>query len=411
MWVLNGTFKRRSREYKNYLRYVLKEYNTNGKKTVLMTCDTYFPIFDGVINVMDNYAKRLSETMNVLVLVPGFKRTVTMSDYPVLAVRSAYSERLKYQVALPAFDFRFRRYLKKLRIDIIHCHSPFFLGRVALRLHKRRKIPMVCTFHSQYKLDFDRYVGNNFLSRFLLHFIMKTFNGADEVWAMNPAVGDVVKEYGYQGKLRYLPHATVLKEPANYPEERARARKKFRLEEGTPSFLFVGRLVLQKNILFLAEALGEMKRQGLHFAMTFVGDGPDRAKLEKKLKEEGVFENVKFAGHVSDFRAIGEYYAAADLLLFPSMYDTFGLVKVEAASRRTPTVFAEGSLASKSAEHGVNGYVFPCEAKAYAAGVCEIVKDRNALREVGENAYRDLYILWDNVIERILAYYNEILKN
>ena len=98
----------------------------------------------------------------------------------------------------------------------------------------------------------------------------------------------------------------------------------------------------------------------------------------------------------------------ADLLLFPSIYDTFGLVKVEAASRRTPTVFAEGSLASKSAEHGVNGYVFPCEAEAFAAGVCEIVKDREKLREVGENAHRDLYVLWDNVIEQVLANYGEI---
>lgn len=409
MWILNGTYKRRSKEYKNYLRYVLNEFNTNGRKTVLMTCDTYFPIFDGVVNVMDNYAKRLSETMNVLVLVPGFKRTVTMGEYPVLAVRSAYSGRLKYQVALPAFDFRFRRFLKKLRIDIIHCHSPFFVGRSALRLHKKRHIPMVCTFHSQYKQDFDRYVGNNFISRFLLRFIMKTFNGADEVWAMNPAVGDVVREYGYKGKLRYLPHATVMKEPADYAEERALAREKFHLKEEDLSFIFVGRLVLQKNILFLAEALGEMKRRGLNFKMTFVGDGPDRGKLEKKLKEQGVYENVSFSGHISDIRILGEYYAAADLLLFPSMYDTFGLVKVEAASRRTPTVFAEGSLASKTAEHGVNGYVLPGEARAYAAGVCEIARDREKLRAVGDNAYRDIYVLWDSVIDTIRSYYGEII--
>ena len=43
MWILNGTYKRRSKEYKNYLRYVLNEFNTNGRKTVLMTCDTYSP--------------------------------------------------------------------------------------------------------------------------------------------------------------------------------------------------------------------------------------------------------------------------------------------------------------------------------------------------------------------------------
>lgn len=411
MWTLHGNFKRRSKEYRAYLRSVLAEFNSNGKKTVLMTCDTYFPVFDGVVNVMDKYARGLAGTMNVLVLVPGFKRTVSMHDYPVLAVRSAYSQRLKYQVALPAFDFRYRRFLKKLRIDIIHCHSPFFLGRVALKLHKKRKIPMVCTFHSQYKQDFVRYVGDNFLSRFLLRFIMKTFNGADEVWTTDAAVGEVVRSYGYAGKLRYLPHATVLLAPENYEEERRAAREKMQIPPEKPVFLFVGRQVLQKNILFLAEAIGEMKRLGLDFTMIFAGDGPDHAKLEKKLKEENVTDRVIFTGHISDHVLLCAYYAAADLLLFPSMYDTFGLVKTEAASRRTPTVFAEGSVVARSAKNGVNGYVLPFEPKAFAEGVIRIIRDREGVRKVGENAFRDLYNTWQSVIARIQTYYDELLSS
>ena len=396
MWILNDTFKRRSKEYKNYLRYVLNEFNTNGKKTVLMTCDTYFPIVDGVVNVMDNYARRLAAEMNVLVLVPAFKGTVQLRGYPVLGVKSVYSDKLKYQIALPAFDFRAKRFLKKLKIDIIHCHSPFFLGRSVLRLHKKRKIPMVCTFHS--------------LANFLLRFIMKVFNGADEVWTMHRKTAEVIRGYGYKGKIRLTPNATAIAPPENYERERMLARQKYGAGDD-PLFIFVGRLITQKNILFIAEVLGELKRRGMRFKMLFAGDGPDRGKLEKKLKEQNVWENVTFAGHISSVTELCGVYAAADLFLFPSYYDVSSIVQIEAASRYTPTVFLDDSVTSGTVTPGVNGYSFPNDVTAFADGVCAALDDREKLHEVGENAYRDIYVLWEGIIERILSYYGDILKN
>ncbi len=410
MWVLNDTYKRRSKEYKNYLRYVLNEFNTNGKKTVLMTCDTYFPVFDGVINVMDNYARRLAAEMNVLVLVPAFKGTVQMRGYPVLGVKSIYSDKLKYQVALPAFDFRAKRYLKKLKIDIIHCHSPFFIGKLALKIHKKRHIPMVCTFHSQYKRDFIKYIGDNRLANFLLRFIMKVFNGADEVWTMHRKTAEVIRGYGYKGKIRLTPNATAIAPPENYGRERLLARQKYGAGDD-PLFIFVGRLITQKNILFIAEVLGELKRRGMRFKMLFAGDGPDRGKLEKKLKEQDVWENVTFAGHISSATELCGVYAAADLFLFPSYYDVSSIVQIEAASRYTPTVFLDDSVTSGTVTPGVNGYSFPNDVAAFADGVCAALADREKLHEVGENAYRDIYVLWEGIIKLILSYYDDILKN
>lgn len=406
--IYESTPKRRSKAYKQFLKDVAAEYNGNGKPTVLMVCDTFFPVFDGVINVLDNYCKNLKEHVNVLVLVPAYRGRVYVRDYPVIGVPNLYSKKLGYNVVLPGAARCYKKFFSSVRIDLIHCHSPFFLGRIALRMHKKKGIPMVTTFHSQYRQDFVKYVGEGPLTNFLMRFIMKVFSGSDELWTMQPAVGEVARSYGYEGKMRFLPNATVFRESEDYERERLLAREKFDAD-GNLLFIFVGRLVAQKNILFLAEVLGELKRRGLAFRMLFVGEGPDHVKLVKKLKEEDVEDRCTFVGHVSDRSVLEEIYAAADLFLFPSLYDTNSLVQVEAASRYTPTAFAAGSTTSCNVTDGVNGYIFPCEREAFAEGVMQAVADREKLEEMGKNAHRDLYITWEGVVARAEAYYREII--
>ena len=399
---------RRSKQYRRALAATVEAFNTNGKKTVLMTCDAFFPVVDGVVNVIDNYARLASERINVLVLVPAFKGRAITKEYPVLCVKSVYSRRLRYQVALPRLDFFCRKLLKKLRIDLIHCHSPFFIGRYVLRLHKKRGIPMVSTFHSQYKLDFKRYVGDGKLNRFLLRYIMKVFNGSDEVWTMHASSRATLQSYGYRGKVRLLPNGTPFPPPADYAAERAAAREKYGAGD-RPVLLFIGRFVEQKNLLFLAGVLGELKRCGLDFLMLFVGDGPDRQKLETALREEDVLKNTIFTGHLREAADLYGVYAAADLFLFPSLYDVSSIVQIEAASRYTPTVFVENSVTSCTVTDGRNGYIFPCEKTAYARGVISALSDRERLGEVGKNAFRELYVTWDGVIGTALSYYEELM--
>lgn len=405
------TVKRRSREYFSELEKLAEEYNSNGKKTLLLASDSFFPVFDGVINVVDNYAKRLSERMNVLVLVPSYHGEVILRDgYAVLGCTALFSEKIYYQVALPALDMRARKILKKFRIDLIHCHTPFFVGRYTLALARRRKIPLINTFHTQFKRDFIRFVGNNFLVNILMWFIMKPLKNSDEIWTMNEAVGGVLTSYGYKGGFRYIPNATSMLPPENYEEERRRGREKLGAAADEPLLIFVGRIVLQKNIMFLAEVLGELKRRGFHFKMVFVGEGPDEERLRKKVKEEGLEDEVIFTGQITSRQEVCDIYSAGDLFLFPSEYDAHSLVQIEAASRYTPTVFAEGSVTSFSATKDVNSYMFPCEKEIFAQGIIDIFSDREKLAEVSKNVYRDLYVTWDTVMEMVASGYDEVMK-
>lgn len=386
----------------------VNEFNTNGKKTVLITCDSFFPVVDGVVRVVENYARELSGKMNVMLLVPACKGEIGVYDFPAIAITSGFSQKLNNQVALPIFDTRYKKYLKKLRIDLIHCHSPFTVGRVAMRLHKKRKIPLVCTFHSQFKRDFEQHA--KLLCNFMMRYIMSCFNSSDETWTMHTASRDTIISYGYTGNVLLMPNGTSMLPPSNYLEERNAGRTRYMTDTSKLLFIFVGRLTVQKNILFIVDVLAELKKRGLEFKMLFVGDGPDKGKLLNKIKQQGLSEEIELEGklHKSQLQVI---YSAADLFLFPSMYDVSSLVQVEAASRYTPTVFAEGSVTSCTVTDGVNGFILPCDVTAFADGVYKIVQDTNKLATVSHNACRDLYVTWKDLLQKVYERYNEIIDN
>lgn len=407
--ILNSTPKRTEKAYKQFLEQVIEEYNSNGKKTILLANDSFYPVFDGVINVLENYATRLSEKMNVIVLAPACKGLAYVRSYPVIGVVSIFSKKLNYQIALPDLDAQCSKLLEKLRIDIIHCHSPFFVGWYTKNLARKRGIPLVMTFHTQFRQNFVKVVGDNLITDGLVKFILETFNASDEVWTMNRAVGDVLRSYGYEGDIRYLPNATTMELPEDYEAERARGRARYGLDGESLGFLFVGRLVTEKNLFFIAEVLRELKKRGLHFRMIVVGEGPDEKMIEKKFIEENVGEETVFTGQISDRTLLCETYAAADMFLFPSLYDASSLVQIEAASRKTPTAFIENSVTSYSVTHGVNGYAFPNDVDAFADGVMNAVADRDALRLVGENAQRDIYVTWDKIIETAYGRYMALI--
>jgi glycosyltransferase involved in cell wall biosynthesis len=159
-------------------------------------------------------------------------------------------------------------------------------------------------------------------------------------------------------------------------------------------FLFVGRINLMKNILFIADALKILKDKGFDYKMVYVGAGGDMEKLETHIKQLGIEDNVVLAGKIMDRVLLSKIYAAADLNLFPSVYDTDGLVKYEGASQHTPTVLMEGISAAKGIEDGVTGYISEANAESFAEKIIEALSDKEKYNKVCKNVHTHLYKTW-----------------
>lgn len=407
----NAPLKKQDKAYKQFVLRTIDVYNTNGKKNLLYFCDAFYPNIDGVCVVLDNYAATLSKYYNVIVVVPKHKNLVSVQDnYLVIGVNSLWFNFVKYDLAVPDLDAFLKKALKRLRIDIIHSHSPFTLGRLAENLAKKRKVPLVMTSHSQYKQDFEKHVKSKGIVNILTNNIVKVFNGATEVWTMNDVTADILKSYGYNGNFYLLPNATHLQIPDNRQKLKEEFNSMYSLSNDIPVLMYLGRIIELKNVFFIAKALKVLDDRGMDFRMYFVGSGPDEKKLAALVKELGLEHKVKLCGRITDRGVQAKYFQRADLFLFPSLYDTSSLVQIEAALFQTPGVFLKDSVTAKTVTDKVNGYFSDNDVEAYADTIAEALSNRDELKRVSDGAFNDLYVSYDMLAERIHQRYEQLLQ-
>lgn len=370
--------------------------------------DTFFPMVDGVINVLDNYARGLLKYADVTVFTTTPRDKKYVDDFPYKVVRCAKLELsgLDYDLPLPSFDNKFMSELNKSKLDIVHIHSPFSIGKVGCQYAKKHKIPCIASNHSQFKQDFYKATKSKALSSFLLLNIMDVFNKCDENWAVNEGVADLfVNEYGLKAPVKVQYNATNHKPVKNISKSCDIINKKYNIDKNELVFCFVGRLSVLKNILFIVDALKILKDKGLNFKMIFVGTGTDEKKLKEKIKKLNLNDNIILAGKITSKNMMQNIYCRSKLLLFPSVYDTDGLVKYEAACQKTPTVTIKNFYCAGNIKDNQNGFLSDYDVESYANKILEICQNEELYNKVAENAHKTLYKTWDEIIEKVYKEY------
>ena len=387
------------------------------KLTIGLFNDSFYPMTDGVIMVLDNYARRLSKYANVIVFVPAYKyKPFDDSNFPYKVVRTKSLNIffLDHSLPLPQLDQKFKKELSKYKLDIVHIHSPFTLGAAGLKYAKTNQIPCIATMHSQFKQDFLKAVKNDTLATKLNNNLIKIFNDCDECWAVNSEVARIYyEEYGYKKLPRVMNNATELKPVENIKEANTYINKKYHIKNNEKVFLFVGRLNTLKNILFIVDALKivTIKEPKLKFKMLFVGTGIDEDKLKEHIKNNQLEKKITLCGKITDRLELAYHYQRADLFLFPSIYDASSIVQIEAASQSTPAIFLKNTATASTVTDNVNGFLSEHTKESYANKIIEVIKDKKLYKEVSKNAFADLYKNWDDTIDEVYNLYNEIINN
>ena len=127
-----------------------------------------------------------------------------------------------------------------------------------------------------------------------------------------------------------------------------------------PVFLFVGHVIPRKGLHCLLEACSTLQQQGYEYTLLIVGDGPDKDELEVFCKKHSLQNLVKWIGRV-DYKDIGNYFAQADVFVFPTLEDTWGVSVLEAMLFAKPVLCSTGAGTSELIINGQNGYVFEPE--------------------------------------------------
>ena len=136
--------------------------------------------------------------------------------------------------------------------------------------------------------------------------------------------------------------------------------------------LSLGRLESRKRPSLAIDTLAELLRGGDDASLALAGDGPERQALESRAGQLGVADRVRFLGRVSDERK-WQLYDGAQLLLFGSTKEGFGLVVAEGQSRGLPAVAGAGTATVEAFDPGQSGLLAEPRSDAFAAAVREIL--------------------------------------
>ncbi len=386
------------------------------KITIGLFIDTFFPMIDGVVMVVDNYAKRLIKYANVIVFAPDYakgKFDDSKFPYKVVRCKSIKMPIIDYSLPMPKLDKKFMCELNGTKLDIVHIHSPFSIGKVGIEYAKKNNVPVIATMHSQYKKDFLRAVKYEPFANILTKVIVKQYNKCDECWAVNSEVAKIYyEEYKYKKLPKVMGNATDMELLENIEESKKLINQKYNISPKEKVFLFVGRINNLKNVYLIAHSLKILKEKyDPKFKMLFVGSGQDEDELKSIISKNNMEQDVIMCGRITDRKLLANIYARADLFLFPSLYDASSIVQIEAASQKTPTLFVEGAATTATITENVNGFICKNNENDFAEKINEIITNEKLYKDVSENAYKDIYVNWDSQVKKVFDAYIEIIEN
>ena len=374
--------------------------------------DNFPPILDGVGLTAQNYAYWLHEKgYDVRVITPyapNAEEVINAASYKINRYISIpIPFRHPYRYGLPYIDLPFMCNWRKMRFELVHAHCPFTTADLAYSAAQKQHIPLVATFHSKYRQDFEHNVPNKKVVDWMVRHIIRFFEQADEVWIPLPAVEETLREYGYKGHVEVVENGNDFYTPSAQIEVmRAEMREELGMAPDETMLLFVGQHIWEKNIGFILDALALIKEKPFHLFM--VGTGYAVREIRNKISALGLHDRVTLLGNIHDRERLKKIYAASDLFIFPSLYDTCGLVVREAAAMHTPSLMLDGSTAATAITSGVNGFVSPNALDEYARQIVLLMEHPELLVRAGNKASKTISRSWENVMDEVVLRYKDI---
>jgi glycosyltransferase involved in cell wall biosynthesis len=286
---------------------------------------------------------------------------------------------------------------KRHRPDVLYIATEGPLGLSALRAARRLGISVVSGFHTNFQQYTQQY-GLGLLSRVLTHYLRWFHNRSSLTLVPSPS-------QRLELERRHFERLALLSRGVDsqlfHPVKRsATLRESWGLDDDDIAVIHVGRLAPEKNLAVLKRSFDTLRSAfpQRRMKLVVVGDGPQRAALERELPE-AIFCGAQ-RGEV-----LASHYASGDVFVFPSLTETFGNVVLEALASGLGVVAYDQAAAAQHIRHGYNGVLaMPGDEEAFCDAARWLLEERETLRCVRLNARQHASRQgWTTVIEQFEA--------
>lgn len=379
---------------------------------ILLLNDSFPPLIDGVANVTLNYARVLTARGDaVSVATPAWPGAV--DDYPFAVHRYpslGLPGDIGYRAGAP-FSPEVLHALAAAQPAVIHTHCPVVSTMLARMLRAQVDAPVVFTYHTKFDVDIQKAVKGRLLQQASVRALVNNIAACDEVWVVSEGAGQNLRSLGYQGEYIVMPNGVDMPRGAADEAAVAAACARFGIPRDVPVFLFVGRMMWYKGVETSLRAAAALAGEGQPFCFVLAGDGVDADAIKALSEQLGLAERCIFTGAIQDRDLLRAVFSAADVFLFPSTFDTNGIVVREAAACGCPSVLVAGSCAAEGIDDGRTGFLFDGTVEDMTRVLRHICAEKGLAARVGQAACAGIYLSWEEAVARARARYLQLLDD
>ncbi|NSW91513.1 MAG: glycosyltransferase family 4 protein [Firmicutes bacterium] len=385
---------------------------------ILMLSWEYPPrIIGGISRVVYNLAQKLGEGGNEVHVVTCWESGAKEEEFDyyvhVHRVHTCEIDASSFINWVQQMNFSLLERAVKLinekgKVDIIHAHD-WLTAFAAKALKHIYMIPLVSTIHAT---EAGRNQGiHNDVQRYINSVEWWLTYESWRVIVNSKFMKDEVKNTFQlpEDKIRVIPNGVNLDKFKNYSKD-SQFRRNYAMDNEKIVF-FVGRLVNEKGAHILINAAPKIIHYYNNVKFVIAGKGPQLEYLRKIADEMNISHKIYFTGYISEDE-LAKLYKCADVAVFPSLYEPFGIVALEGMLANVPVVVSDAGGLGEIVEHGIDGMKsYAGNSNSLADSILEVLFNPEKAEEMKKKAMKKVHLMynWDIITSQTLDVYKEVV--
>ncbi|MCP8319434.1 MAG: glycosyltransferase [archaeon] len=373
--------------------------------------DTYLPNRDGVVTSILTLRKALEERGHeAFIFCSGSRQAKerNIDDHVFYYTSIPFKPYPDYKIAF--FPFLSEREVEKLGIQLVHSHGLATTGWAAVRAARSLRLPIITTFHTlipeaiHYVAKGDRM--GKFVKRIAWSYVKFYLKRSDAIIVPSNVTKDILIKHGVEKDIYLIPSSVDVKR-FNPDTNGEPIRELLGIKDGH-LVLYIGRLAKEKNLEVLIKAVPKVLKELPHCKFIVAGIGPAADYYKNMVLKSNLKESIIFQGYIED-GILERYYAASDVFVFPSKFETQGLTALEAMACGKPVVGADFLAIKEIVKNGYNGYLFnPDDPDDCAEKIIKTIKERSIMSKNARQTALEYSV--DECIDKLLKVYKKYVN-
>ncbi len=346
-------------------------------------------------------------------MATGASKEEILNGVEIIRVNPLFISALDYASYVLQINFEMikaagRLFTEGRKFDLIHGHD-WLVIMAAQTIKHQQRLPLVMTIHAT---EHGRNHGiHNELQRYINDLEWLSCYEAWRVICCSKYMHQELK-YLFQvpdDKIDIIPNGVRSEEfsaklPKGFREKYAHSNEKM--------VFFVGRLVQEKGVHILIEAMPEILSKYPNTKFVIAGKGPKEGELKHLASRLGIYERIYFTGFIDD-ETRNNLYQSCDLAVFPSMYEPFGIVALVAMAAKAPVLVTNVGGMGEIVEDGINGIkVHSGSARELAQGILRVLEDSELRKKIRTNGFKSIKerYNWSGIAQQTMKVYQKVYQ-